>query len=346
MERFEHGGDIYRNKVKYDFSANINPLGMPERVKGAIRDGIITCQVYPDPNCGRLKGAVSAMENIPRENLIFGNGASELIDAFVRTVKPGKVMTLAPAFSGYEKAAKAYGAKLVYFPLHAEEDYRLKANIIKEIEKERPGLLFLCNPNNPTGTLITPKLLEGIADTCARLETYLLMDECFLRFSPEFKERTMRKKIFQYDNLFVIDAFTKFYALPGLRLGYGMSGNTELLENLKWQLPEWNISALAQIGGIYASLETYYAERTREYVEEEKRYLGDVLRALGMKVYDSAANFIFMYSNKPIYTLLLKEGILIRSCQNYMGLSSGYYRIAVRTHEENKVLAETLQRVI
>jgi L-threonine-O-3-phosphate decarboxylase len=326
-----HGGDVYRNQVDMDFSVNINPLGMPEGLEKILSRAAKKCQEYPDIEAGRLKLAVSVSLNIPKEFLLFGNGASELFMGIVHALKPGKILIPIPSFYGYEYAAKAVEADIVFLP---QEE-----NLFDSLTEET-DLLFLANPNNPTGKLLDREYLVTLLDRCKKMKINVVLDESFIEFCGS--EYSMLSEIYSYDNLIIVRSFTKLYAIPGVRLGYLINSSTFLIEKIGRQLPEWNISAFAQEAGIACAGESGYAAKTVEYVKKERQFLEEGLKKLGIQVFESEANFLLVYTDIPLYEKLLQKKILIRDCSNFRGLSKGYYRIAVKQRKDNERLLKVI----
>lgn len=322
-----HGGDIYRNHVEIDFSVNVNPLGIPKRVEDALHESIAMCKSYPDIKTEKLKKAVGKMLGVEEEVLLFGNGASELFMAIVHAIRPKRTVIPVPSFYGYEYAAKASEGELVFSDSYSEIT-------------EGTDLLFLANPNNPTGTLLSKKEIKELLDYCRERNIVVVLDECFIEFCES--DSSMISEIEQYKNLIIVRAFTKIFAIPGVRLGYLISSNQEILDRIRMQLPEWNISSLAQAAGIACAKEMEFVERTIAFVDKERAFLTEGLKKFGFKVIPSSTNFIFFYTEKELYEPLLQRGILIRDCSNFRGLKKGYYRIAVKTREENQTLLKVI----
>lgn len=322
-----HGGDIYRNHVEIDFSVNVNPLGIPKRVEDALHESIAMCKSYPDIKTEKLKKAVGKMLGVEEEVLLFGNGASELFMAIVHAIRPKRTVIPVPSFYGYEYAAKASEGELVFSDSYSEIT-------------EGTDLLFLANPNNPTGTLLSKKEIKELLDYCRERNIVVVLDECFIEFCES--DSSMISEIEQYKNLIIVRAFTKIFAIPGVRLGYLISSNQEILDRIRMQLPEWNISSLAQAAGIACAKEIEFVERTIAFVDKERAFLTEGLKKFGFKVIPSSTNFIFFYTEKELYEPLLQRGILIRDCSNFRGLKKGYYRIAVKTREENQTLLKVI----
>lgn len=353
MASFGHGGnakEISRdNKIDYrkilDFSANINPLGMPSSVKKAIIEGLAEAEKYPDITYFELKRAIGKFENTNKDNLILGNGAAEVIFNVVRGVNPKNSLILAPTFSEYEEAIRAIEGNIIYYKLKEENNFYIQEDILDCINSEL-DLIFICNPNNPTGVITSVELLLKILIKAKKSNAKVLIDESFLDFIDD--NLSMISYINEYENLIIIKSLTKFFALPGLRIGYGICSNLELKQKLEKISPAWNINILAEIATKAGLKDENYIEQSIKYIMKEKEYLYKQLKQIkGLKVYEPSVNFIML---KTIIKIdmkdeLLKNNILIRSCSNYEGLDTNYYRIAVRTHDENSILIRKLKEV-
>lgn len=339
---YKHGGDIYRNHVDLDFSVNVNPFGMPEEVKAALHNAVEEAGRYPDTMAEKLKGGVSAMLSVPKEYLLFGNGASELFMALIHGLKPEKTVIPVPSFYGYEYAAKAVEGEIVYYPLKEENGFLPDEDFL-EVLSENKDLLFLANPNNPTGTFIKKEALTELLSFCERREIRVVLDECFIEFCENALAFSgMVSEVENFPNLIIVRAFTKIFAIPGVRLGYLVCSDISLVEKIKRQLPEWNLSVFAQAAGCACIGQRKWMEKAVEDVRRERQFLTEHLRKGKIKVFPSEANFILIYSERPLYQELLAHGILIRDCENFRGLKKGYYRIAVRSRKENEKLLEAL----
>jgi len=365
-----HGGDIYRNHVKLDFSVNINPLGMPGQVKKALHRAVESCGTYPDIESERLKLSASRFLAVPEEYLLFGNGASELLMAIVHGLKPKKTVIPAPSFYGYEYAAKSVDSEIIFYELKQENNFCITKDI-KEVLTEGVDLLFLANPNNPVGNLFSIEDIKALLRHCSDRRIYVVLDECFIEFCrgnfsmlPELSGKvpmlsglsgehsalangfTGPEGAGAFDRFIVLRAFTKIFAIPGVRLGYLACKNKQLLDKIARQLPEWNLSCFAQEAGQCVGqtvIMAEYIQKTQKYVERERTFLEGALKRKGLVVYPSAANFILVYSKEPLYERLLEKGVLIRDCSNFRGLGRGFYRIAVLGRKENEVLLESLK---
>jgi threonine-phosphate decarboxylase len=345
MKKHIHGGDVYRHQNVIDFSANCNPLGTPASVKQAVAESMEQVTHYPDVRCQELRDALALYEGVPAEQIICGNGAADLIFSLVLAVKPSKALVPAPTFAEYEQALESVGCQVVHAPADKENGFAVGEELLKAMEDDI-DMLFLCNPNNPTGILMEPDFLEQVLGACAKHKIFLVLDECFLDFVKNPMGYTQKKSLESHRGLFILKAFTKRYAMAGIRLGYGLSSNGELLEKMKEVTQPWNVSTLAQAAGIAALKEKEYVDRAVELIHRERTFLKEQMSRAGLCVYDSQANYIFFQGPENLQERCLKEGILIRDCGNYYGLTQGFYRIAVRTHEENLILMKVFEKVL
>lgn len=336
-----HGGDVYRNNVLMDFSVNVNPLGIDSKIKCELNKSSELCDRYPDITCACLRKSIADVLGRDADEVICGNGASELFLAVVHALKPKRIVIPVPSFSGYERAAQAAHAQVDFFYMNEHEGFALTEELREHLTEELE-LLFLANPNNPSGTRIPRELLRRVLDDCRSRNIYVVLDECFLDFMKDAGSAV--EMLGDYPNLIVVRAFTKLYAIPGVRLGYLLCADASLREEILLQLPEWNVSLPAQAAGIAACSLSEYRRRTPEYVAREREYLREHLP--GMRIFPSAANFLLVQTDVPLYKLLLEEGILVRECSDYRGLGTGFYRIAVRSHEENCRLVEVLENIM
>lgn len=338
-----HGGDIYRNQVEMDFSVNINPLGIPDKVEEALHKAVGRCFEYPDRMVEKLKKSVSRMLAIPEEYLLFGNGASELFMGVMHAIRPQKVLIPIPSFYGYEYACEAVESDIIYYPLKEKEKFMPKDDFLDALTEEI-DLLFLANPNNPTGKRMEKAYLKKVLKRCSERNIKVVLDECFIEFCES--ESSMLSEMEKYENLLLVRAFTKIYAIPGVRLGYLICKDVTLLEKIEKQLPEWNLSTFAQEAGVACTSQSEYVKKTVDYVKKERQFLTEQLQKLGVKVFSSETNYLLIYSEKPLYEALLQKGILIRDCENFKGLSKGYYRIAVKQRNENEKIVKAIDECI
>ncbi len=344
-----HGGDVYsaRQKMKQeplDFSANINPMGMPPGAVRAAADALQQCTQYPDPLCRELRAALAAYEGIPAEQIVCGNGAADLIFRIVAATHPRRALLLEPTFAEYEQALRAMDCSIAYFPLQESEGFVLPEAFLQQLTPEI-NLLFLCNPNNPTGRTVSPALLQEIWKRCEEAGILLVVDECFNEFLEHPEQNTLKGVLKTGANSVILKAFTKSFAMPGLRLGYGLCGNGDLAERIFSCGQPWGVSIPAQAAGVAALQEQGYLERMRRLIQTERRWLSENLARLGLCVFPSEANYILFRTETeiPLRERMEQHSVLIRACGNYRGLDDRYYRIAVRGHGENERLIAALK---
>lgn len=343
-----HGGDIYTNDIDIDFSVNINPLGIPAAVRSALHQAVEKCSQYPDINSKELVKSLSTWLNIPEGSILLGNGASELFMAIVHAVNPNKVLIPVPSFYGYQHATNAVGAEHVYYYLRKENEFALDDDFLSALTEDI-DMLFLANPNNPTGKVLDREYLVRVLEKCRQKNILVVLDECFIEFCQ--RENFILEELDKYNNLIVIRAFTKIFAIPGVRLGYMLCMDKALLQKVKAHIAEWNLSTFAQWAGLSCIGQDEYISKTIDCVKTEREFLINGIRELevkGLKIkaYESDVNFILIRTGVPLYDKLLKKRILIRDCENFEGLSKGYYRIAVKNRAENERLLKAIGECI
>lgn len=338
-----HGGDVYGADIELDFSANTNPFGTPQGVIDAIISAAESIHQYPDPYCRELVSAIAAFENIPREYILCGNGAAELIYAYSRAVKAATAVEPAPAFSEYSAALERTGCRIDRYYLNSGNNFDVDDGFYMHLEEKKPDVVFLCNPNNPTGRLVSRDTLERILHFCSRNNIRLFLDECFLNMT----ENGTSMKAYLADNpsLLILKAFTKCYGMAGVRLGYCLCSDAELLKKMSAESQPWNVSVLAQAAGVAALREEAFVKDAASLVSIERQWLSSELEALGYYVCPSEANYILFKGTPGLDRELLRSGIAIRNCGNYFGLREGWYRIAVRLHEQNAELIRSIRRI-
>jgi len=354
MDIKPHGGDIYEEIISgkpapLDFSASISPLGLPDGVKSELAARISEYESYPDPYCRELTAALTEKHGIPPERIHCGAGSADLIFRVTRALKPDRVLVTAPAFSEYERAARESGAEVLRCPL-SYPDFA-----VTEKTTEYAGqadLVFLCNPNNPTGVLTPPDTIKQLLRACEAAGAVLVIDECFMDLTDEPAAFTAEPLLTEHENLIILKAFTKTWAMAGLRLGYALFGSAETAEGVAKTGPPWSVSAPAQIAGIQALKENEYYKKLRALIKEERIQLKIGLIAVGAEVLGGSANYIFFrYHNQKtginLAEALAAKGILIRDCSNFAGLEDGtYFRIAVRLAEENERLINAISTIV
>lgn len=353
-----HGGDIRGASLQsgrpeaelLDYSANINPLGMPFGVWEAVAGCLDRALNYPDPFCRELTAAIAVREGVREGQILCGNGGADLIYRLVYALRPKKALVTGPAFVEYEEALCQVDTEVCCHYLQPEEGFRVTEKILEAMTPDL-DLMFLCSPNNPTGLLTDRSLLLRILKRAEELDIRLFLDECFLDFVPEKAQYTMVSLLEEHPKLILLKSFTKLYAMPGLRLGYVLSADGELLERMRRAGQPWAVSEPAQAAGIaalQADGDDGFRRRTAEMIRQERHFLKEGLEALGLQVLEGQANYLCFRAegDKELAGRMLERGILIRSCANYRGLSEEYYRVAVRGHEENEKLLEVMAAAV
>ena len=336
MQEFEHGGQIYDKDGKtgewLDFSANINPLGLSEKVRAALIENLDGIKNYPDPNATELKAAISQRYKVPAENLVLLNGATEFFYLYLQVTRPRKILIPVPSFSEYERAARSINAQIGYIFTSAEENFDF------DFEQEFfADLMIIGRPNNPTGNLISLDDIKKISTSVK-----VLVDESFIDFlDVESARKLVSEKIS------VVQSLTKIFALPGLRLGFAVV-EKHLAEKLNSAKDIWNVNFLAQKAGVAALSDEKFLIDTKNWLFTEQKYFVEQLKKIhGVKVFEPTANFILLkFKTSALAELtvkkLRKSKILIRSCKNFIGLDGRYLRVAIRTREENMRLIKAL----
>lgn len=363
-----HGGNIYKifrekniDKI-LDYSSNINPYGLPENLKKEIFEKLFVLERYPDPDYIELREKIAEKNNLNIENIIVGNGATEIIFLFMKILSPKKVLIVSPTFGEYERAIKAStlandNLEINYFELKEAENFVLN---IKNLETELENnydLLILCNPNNPTGQFLKLKKLEEILKICEQKNTKLFVDEAFVEFVEDWENESIINSKENKENLFVIRAFTKFFAIPGLRLGYGICFNKNLLKKMLEKKEPWSVNNIADLAGQTVLDDENYIQKTKEWIKDQKKYMYENLNKIeGLRAYKTEVNFILLKIEdnllekgldvKNLRKKMLEKGILIRDASNFIYLDKHYFRLAIKDKLNNEKVIETLTSIL
>lgn len=345
-ERNVHGGN-YNDKGYVDMSVNINPFGTPEKVMNAMQEALGEVGAYPDTHCNELVAKLSRKVALPRECIICGNGAAELIYNYAAALGPGaEALIYAPAFAEYERALLAYGVNVNYHILDERHGFKMQMRDIDEAEIAHADAVFICMPSNPAGQIIERSVLESLLCACERNHTRCLLDMCFYELTTDYNECFPIYLVNQYSTMCLLSTFTKTYAIPGVRIGYILSHDTQMMRLMSQRQQCWNVSVIAQRAGI-ACLECSkdYANASRAYIDKEREYIYNNLLELVDKVYKSDANYILFYDKYITSQMLNEYGIQIRNCFDYMGLEMGYYRVCVGKYDDNVKFIEALKDI-
>ena len=382
-----HGGNIYKifreKNIKeiLDYSSNINPYGIPESLKKRITENLEILERYPDPDYIELRQKLAHLNKVDMSNIILGNGATEIIFLFMKVINPKKILIAAPTFGEYERAVKAMKRvenssilgnsdkkkddenscgkqkiKIEYFELKENDDFKLNIHNLKNELEKKYDLLIMCNPNNPTGKFLKLDETEEILKECNKYNTKLFIDEAFIDFLKDGMKESIINTKENKQNLFVTRAFTKFFAMPGLRLGYGIYFDKKLEKRISEKKEPWSVNNIAEMAGLTVLDDTKYIEETLKWIAEEKTYVYEKLNEInGIKPYKTEVNFItvkiednFILKGLNVKILrgkMIEKGILIRDASNFKFLDERFFRLAIKNRKNNDRVIETLKKI-
>lgn len=351
-----HGGNIYKlqregKKDILDYSSNINPLGVPESLKKAVSENFSVLTRYPDINYTELRESIGKYNNIESENIIAGNGATEVLFLYIKALKPKKVLIAAPTFAEYERAVKNAECEIDFFELKEEDNFILNKD--KFIQKAKNyNLAVICNPNNPTGKFISKEIIFEINENLKKSGTKLFIDECFIEFISGWKEKT--SALFKSENIFILRALTKFFALPGLRLGYGICFDKKIIEKINEIREPWSVNGFADLAGKVILNDIEYIKNTEKWILEERKYFTDSLKEIEenkkIKIYATETNFILIklleMTSEEFKSRMEEKNILVRNASNFKFLDNSFIRLAIKDREKNKKVIEAIREVL
>lgn len=352
-----HGANLFdlSNKLNVhedeflDFSSNINPFGACPSAKEGVISNIDKVSIYPDPNYLSLKKSISQYCRCKTEHILLGSGSTELISSFTNIINPRNALIISPTYSEYERELKKLDCNINYYFSKKEDDFKIDVeDLIHTINDDAYDLVVICNPNNPTGFAFTQEEIKEILKYCS---TYVLLDETYVEFidTNVFSSAPL---VDRFSNLFVIRSTSKFFSTPGIRLGYGLSSNKDILSKMSEKLDLWNINILASIMGEIMFNDTEYIYSSLEKIQEGHSYLFKELNSLnGIKVYPSSSNFILCeitskkLTSSSLYEKLIKNSIIIRDCTSFDGLGEYFFRVCVLKPTDNKFLINSLKEI-
>lgn len=345
----QHGGDLITyekdNKDRLvDFSSNINPLGTPVGLQDQLIKEFSSLEAYPDIHYRRLKSEISNYLKCRPDQVLVGNGAVEIINNFVIDAK--RVLVFKPSFSEYESRARA-NAKEVK-ELFYQEDFTIDLEKIASV-LEKDDLLILGNPNNPTGLRIEKEKLLDIYKLVREKDSFLLLDEAFYEFAPSDYDSIEVFEKEAYKNVAIIRAATKFFSLPGIRLGYACSNRGKVEQLGAIELP-WSVNSLADTAGSYIFKDREFIRKSREYIDKEREFLlSELSKISGIRPYTSHTNYILIklidFKEGDVFNLFLENGIVVRKCKSFEGLKGDHIRIAVKDRANNEKLLEVFKKM-
>ena len=378
-----HGGNIYKVfreknlKEILDYSSNINPYGIPESLKSRIIENLEILERYPDPDYVELREKLAHLNKVDMSDIVLGNGATEIIFLFMKVINPKKILIVSPTFGEYERAVKATEIprdivslscsgdnknienkeiEIEYFELKESDDFKLNIGNLKNELEKKYDLLIICNPNNPTGKFLKLAQTEEILKECNKYDTKLFIDEAFIEFLADGMKESIINTEENKKNLFVTRAFTKFFAIPGLRLGYGMYFDKELEKKISEKKEPWSVNNIAEMAGLTVLDDTEYIEKTLKWITKEKIYMYEKLNEIsGIKVYETEVNFITGKIDEKLFSeglnvkilreKMLEQGILIRDASNFKFLDERFFRLAIKDRASNDRVIKAMKEI-
>lgn len=354
MKDLGHGANVDNMAKKFgknendiiDFSSNVNPHIISDLGKYVL-EGLEKSRSYPDINYTNLRNNISDYIKVDSELIIPGNGATEIIYLLMKSIKR-RLAILNPTFSEYGRGAKLNNLEIIDFHLKEENNFSID---LDEVQKnmDKFDSLFICNPNNPNGKV---KDLNELLDLMIENDKLLIVDETFMEFVGEEEKYSLINKIEQTPNLFILKAVTKFFGMPGLRLGYGVTSNKQIINNIYEYKEPWTINSFAENLSNYLFKDKEYINGSKDYYINERKFMLEELRKISrLKVYDTDTNFVLIKldddeANSLKLELFEKYNILIRDASNFIGLDKSYIRVAIKSHNDNKVLIESLRKIL
>ncbi|MCT4686495.1 pyridoxal phosphate-dependent aminotransferase [Vallitalea sp.] len=355
-----HGSDLEKiesvyNINKYDiinYSGNVNPLGVSKNLLELLSKNVNVIGMYPDRVYTRLRKQLAKYIGVNYENIIVGNGSTELISIFINIIKPTKALIVGPTYSEYEREISIGGGHSDYYAL--EEELNFKINIKDLLSKitDDIKLLVICNPNNPTSTSIYSKDIKCILEYCHKKNIYVMIDETYIEFTKEVDKITSVGLTKSYDNLFITRGVSKFYASPGLRLGYGICGNKTIMEKINNLKNPWTINSLASFAGEVMFEDEEYIKMTKDFIEQERNRIYKELNSWkDIKVFPPTANFILIkilrddIDSHELFEKLIKKKIMIRDASTFPFLNSQFFRFCFMNKAQNDFILDELSKI-
>lgn len=355
-----HGSDLDVISQKYriaqdsilPYASNVNPLGMSPLAKQAMVEYVDVLQEYPERNYTRLRTAISNYCDVNMENIVLGNGTSELIRMACSTLMPKKTLILGPTYSEYKTAAQLVGSEVEMYMLNQLEDFELDVQQFIDHLYEAPDFLIICNPNNPTGKAISKNDMSLILDACQKLNIFVMVDETYMEFVQNVPQTTSVALTKSFDNLLVLRSTSKFFSLPGLRLGYAITTNHLFLSATDNNKIPWNINSLASIASVMFTDE-HYMNLTASLMQTERNLIYSALCSRKtIKVFKPDANFVLIKLLKEdltatqVFEYCLQKGFMIRDCTDYEGLGEKYIRFCFLKPEQNDQVVNTILEIV
>ena len=356
-----HGSDLEKIEEIYgikkedivSFSANVNPLGVSARIKSELASHIDAISSYPDREYTKLRSVIAAYCGTDKDNILVGNGSTELITLFIKTISPKKAVIIGPTYSEYERELSLAGGSSLYFPLNEADDFALDDKSLISSLNESVDILILCNPNNPTSTAVTRKQMRHILDACKTYNIFVLIDETYIEFCENYDNINCVPLTASYNNLCLLRGTSKFFASPGLRLGYAICQDADLMKDIAAIKDPWTINSLAEVAGQLMFTDREYIDATKKLIFSERARVVLALRKInGIKVYEPSANFVLCRITKPgvdadiLFDKAIRANMMIRNCSSFPYLDNTYFRICFMNPEDNNRLLTLIKDVI
>lgn len=356
-----HGSDLEKIEQVYgikkeeiiSFSANVNPLGISPLMREALLERVDCITSYPDREYTALRRQIGAYTGAPLEHIVVGNGSTELISLFIQLEHPKKALILGPTYSEYEREISLGGGTSLYYPLQEENGFVLDITDFRTHLNESLDLLVICNPNNPTSSAVPQHAMRQILDECKRHDIYVIIDETYVEFAPDYHAVTSIPLTQYYNNLVILRGVSKFFASPGLRLGYGITGSEDLIKRLNSRKNPWTINSLAAAAGELMFSDRDYIARTKDLTAQERTRICQTLSSWGtVKVYDSLANFVLLRIEKEgvtaedLFEHAIRRKMMIRNCSTFPFLDNRYVRFCFMKPEQNDMLLKCLKELL
>ncbi len=352
-----HGSDLEKIEKIYgikkeeitSFSANVNPLGISPRLRATLSEKIDAITGYPDREYTSLRRSISAYCGADPEHILVGNGSTELISLFIQFIAPKHSLILAPTYSEYEREIGLTGGEFSYFFLDESNEFKLDTDRLIDHLNPQLGLLVLCNPNNPTSSAIHKSEMNRILEACKKQGIFCLVDETYVEFAQDMDHITAIPLIKEYNNLIILRGISKFFAAPGLRLGYAICSNSGILKTINERKNPWTINTLAAIAGEIMFTDSEYIQATKNLIASERNRIRDILsNCKNVKLYPAFANFILIKILKKditasqVFDASIRKGLMIRDCSTFTGLDETFIRFCFMSPEKNDELLQVL----
>ena len=356
-----HGSDLEKIASVYgiqkedivSFSANVNPLGISPKLREALSEKIDVITSYPDREYTSLRKCIARYAHTDPGNIIVGNGSTELISLFIQIEHPKKALIIGPTYSEYEREVSLGGGTSLYYPLQESEDFKLDVEHFCGKLNESIDLLIICNPNNPTSTSITRSDMRRILDVCKQHDIYVMVDETYVEFAPDGLDVTAVPLTEYYNNIVILRGISKFYASPGLRLGYAITGNDDLVKKINNRKNPWTINALAEAAGELMFQDTDYIKATRQLISTERSRIYQELSSWDtLKVYEPTANFLLFrilrdsVTAQDIFDSCIRSCMMVRNCSTFPFLNNKYVRFCFMNPAQNDELIRCIKGVL